>query len=989
MFRDRIKLNFSTFLVVLAFVPCRLLSAASITGPWDEPSALKKWHKITITFDGPNTSESANPNPFTDYRLNIAFTRPDKSTLLVPGYYCADGDAGNTSAASGNKWRAHLAPDQVGTWSYVASFRTGSDVAVSDDPDAGTATAFDGESGILTIQPSDKIAPDPRAAGRLDYVGRHHLQFAETGQYFLKCGADAPENFLAYADFDGNFKSDGRKDNLVKTWSAHIGDWHRGDPVWQLSKGKGIIGAINYLASKGMNAFSFLTLNINGDDRNVFMYTTYNERERFDVSRLDQWEIVLEHGDRMGMYLHFKTQETENELLLDNGDMGVQRKLYYRELIARFSHHLALNWNLGEEINDASHEQKVAWADYFWTHDPYRHHIVIHNGANHYDLLGSASKLTGFSLQTNQTDFSRVFSQTKNYIDRSVAAGKPWVVACDEPGDASHALVPDWDDPGHDNARKNGLWGNIMAGGAGLEWYFGYQHDHSDLTCQDWRSRDAFWDQCRCALQFFANNDIPFWDTHNANQLITSTDAYCLAKAGDVYVVYLKNGGTTNINLPEGDYTVGWYNPRTGGQLLDGALNAVSGPGLVSVGTPPCDPLLDWVVLVRAVTTVPADFDRDHDVDAADLTRLSEDWLRCNDPADTGCEDVLAGSSVRPLGAALAAAAPLIGPVTSVSAGTNGNPPYILQSVTIGGYTVTVDNLRTGTSAGVADVAGHITNADDFDLNNIAARNNPSNALWTITMIGGQSSWVDTNGDLPDFFIFEAGMNDDIEVQAILPRGVLGQKLNISKSNWGDTGLNRKGSPNDGQDIGGLAFAITDLKNASGAPLANSSVIEGIRVTSGTLDPSCFCAVQSLDNQPPQVNAGEDQAAFLVESLLAFQLDGTVSDDGKPEPPVLTAVWSVEDNPDGSSVTFDPSAASEDPIVVVDTVGEYVLRLTANDGPASNYDELTVTAVEASCRYVRENGLLLETDLTGPGGEPDCRINMYDLADLALYWLAQ
>ena len=206
-----------------------------------------------------------------------------------------------------------------------------------------------------------------------------------------------------------------------------------------------------------MNVFSFLTLNIGGDDKNVFPYTTYNERLRMDVSRLDQWEIIFEHADKLGMYLHFKTLETENELLLDKGDLGVERKLYYRELIARFSHHLALNWNLGEEINDASTAQKSAWANYFWTHDPYQHHIVIHNGADHYDLLGSASKLTGFSLQTNRPDFSRVHSQTKNYINRSAAAGKPWVVACDEPGDASHGLITDAEDPTRDNARKNGL----------------------------------------------------------------------------------------------------------------------------------------------------------------------------------------------------------------------------------------------------------------------------------------------------------------------------------------------------------------------------------------------------------------------------------------------------------------------------------------------------------------------------------------------------
>jgi hypothetical protein len=68
---------------------------------------------------------------------------------------------------------------------------------------------------------------------------------------------------------------------------------------------------------------------------------------------------------------------------------------------------------------------------------------------------------------------------------------------CDEPGDASHGLIPDHEDPTRVNARMNALWDTFMAGGAGVEWYFGYQHDHSDLTCQDWRSREKIWEQCR------------------------------------------------------------------------------------------------------------------------------------------------------------------------------------------------------------------------------------------------------------------------------------------------------------------------------------------------------------------------------------------------------------------------------------------------------------------------------------------------------------
>ena len=476
------------------FVLACAARAADISGE------LKKWHKVTLTFDSPKTSETANPNPFLDYRLNVTFKHPEAGkSYVVPGYFAADGNAANTGADAGNKWRVHFAPGEVGAWTYNVAFRKGPNVAVSEDQSAGVSAGFmDGQSGTFRIAPTDKTGRDFRGKGLLQYVGKHHLRFAETGEYFLKCGADAPENFLAYEDFDGDFKTDGHKDELIKDWAPHVKDWRPGDPTWQNGKGKGIIGAVNYLASQGMNVFSFLPMNIAGDDRNVFPYTTYDERERLDCSRLDQWEIVFEHADKLGMYLHFKTLETENEMILDNGQLGPHRKLYYRELIARFGHHLALNWNLGEEINNASHDQKVAWANYFWTTDPYQHHIVIHNmGDPHYDLLGDASKLTGFSLQTNKPDFSQVHRRTRDYVDRSVAAGKPWVVACDEPGDASHGLITDAEDPTRDNARKNALWGNIMAGGAGVEWYFGYKHPHSDLTCQDWRTRANMWRQSR------------------------------------------------------------------------------------------------------------------------------------------------------------------------------------------------------------------------------------------------------------------------------------------------------------------------------------------------------------------------------------------------------------------------------------------------------------------------------------------------------------
>lgn len=34
---------------------------------------LRQWHQVILTFDGPVTSEDANPNPFFNHRLDVTF----------------------------------------------------------------------------------------------------------------------------------------------------------------------------------------------------------------------------------------------------------------------------------------------------------------------------------------------------------------------------------------------------------------------------------------------------------------------------------------------------------------------------------------------------------------------------------------------------------------------------------------------------------------------------------------------------------------------------------------------------------------------------------------------------------------------------------------------------------------------------------------------------------------------------------------------------
>jgi hypothetical protein len=627
---------------VLALAPLVLPRNSDGKGAVGISGELKQWHKVTLTLDGPFAHERDNePNPFTDRAMTVTFTHESGAPhYTVPGYFAADGNAANTSAESGTKWRAHLSPDKPGQWSYAVAFVKGKHVAVSDTK-GEPVRPFDGQTGTFTIAPTDKTGRDFRAKGRLQYVGKHHLQFAGSKEYFLKAGADAPETLLAYADFDGTEpgrKRDARTGEASPTqslhhYAPHVADWKPGDPAWKGGKGKGLIGALNYLAGKGLNAFSFLPYNAGGDGDNVWPFVAREDKFHWDCSKLDQWGIVFDHATAMGRYLHFKLQENEIDdnrrgdqgggapvaESLDGGALGPERRLYCRELIARFGHALALNWNIGEE-NTQSTEEINDMVDYIRATDPYQHHIVIHTFPGQQEkvytpLLGDKSRLTGVSLQNG---WNQTHQRTLKWVAESAKTGRRWVVANDEQGGADTGVPPDLGYAGYDGKAKDGkvvqtaddirqatLWGNLLAGGAGVEYYFGYQLPQNDLICEDFRSRDKSWDYCRIALGFFREHRIPFWEMTNADGLVgndkSDNSKYCLAKPGELYLVYLPKGGTTELDLSAaaGSFGVKWFNPRTGGASRDGSVKSVSGGRKAALGTSPADASADWLVVVR------------------------------------------------------------------------------------------------------------------------------------------------------------------------------------------------------------------------------------------------------------------------------------------------------------------------------------------------------------------------------------------------------
>ena len=598
-------------------VTCSLMFSCDFSPKVQITGELKEWHNITFTFTGPESYEYDTINPFTDYRLDIEFS-DGQQQIIVPGYFAADGNAAETSAGKGNKWRVHFCPPNDGTWNYKVRFLKGKNIAVAEDLSIGEKCFMDGQTGSVTIDKTDKAGQDFRSKGRLRYDGTRYLKHSATGEVFLKGGADSPENFLGYREFDGTYYGGSNKSRSgeaapnsgLHVYEPHIIDWKPGDPQWKNGRGKGIIGALNYLSSKGMNSFYFLTLNILGDGEDVWPYTDRNERYRFDCSKLDQWEIVFSHADKLGLMMHFVLQETENECLLDCGYLDVQRKLYLRELIARFSHHLAITWNLGEEHNPTewspygqTYNDTKKMADFLRNTDPYDNFIVVHTHSNNDQRKKDMTAYLGFkniegpSIQCGNVD--DVHDDAKYWLKQSTDSLHQWVVCLDEIGQHWKGALPDAVDPSHDTIRYKVLWGNLMAGGAGVEWYFGYKFPHSDLSCEDWRSREKLWEQTKVALDFF-HNYLPLSEMQNADEITNDNNDYCLAKEGEIYAVYLPDGKATGIKLPEGQYTVHWFNPREGGDLLTGTIKSVSGGGIVTTGNPPLEDFKDWACIIRS-----------------------------------------------------------------------------------------------------------------------------------------------------------------------------------------------------------------------------------------------------------------------------------------------------------------------------------------------------------------------------------------------------
>ncbi len=630
------------------------------------------WQPPTFTFIGPTSSQTSNtPNPFLQYRLNVSFTGPTNKTLVVPGYY-----------AGSDKWEVVFTPNEEGVWSSVVSFRQGTNISVSLDPNAGTPIAGNGDVNMFNV-----FARDPNASGFFGkgklYNGPYIFTSTNPSELSGNIGSDdvlKTTNSPYVITSDVTVMGDARltadpgvvvafkegvsikavgngaivfsnstvlrpatvdESNISGTVVSFFPDFYYrtlGDgKAWikggtdspecflavNFSPHGGVYGALSYLSGHHVNSIYVLLMNVGGDGNNVWPWISSTDIWHYDVTKLKTWQSIFAYANSHEILLHLILNEGElaNKEVLGKTGLTVQRKLYYREMVARFGYLNAVQWNLSEEYDHHCGGCKLdvndvrSWADYIDALDPYDHSITIHNWGTEEQALIEPGVVDGWSPFWGEERWGTVSYQyrwerginpsyntkvitLRNYAD---TAGHKLPIGLDEadsfePFEASVCTKPSWNwSCGYTAARRELIW-PIYLGGGNLETYLGGQPNQigSPTDPYDFSVWETVWDQMWYARKFIES--FPFWTMTPNNSLLTNATGYVLTNH-DVYAIYLPNGGNGSINLSGTvkNFTLRWYNPRTG--QYQGASKVIQGNGIRSLGNTPDSN--DWVGELR------------------------------------------------------------------------------------------------------------------------------------------------------------------------------------------------------------------------------------------------------------------------------------------------------------------------------------------------------------------------------------------------------
>ena len=269
---------------------------------------------------------------------------------------------------------------------------------------------------------------------------------------------------------------------------------------------------------------------------------------------------------------------------------------YYRYAIARLAPFSNVTWDLGDDLD--------SFRDEAWTHetgtllherDPYKRLATSH--PTHREPQDRASGWFGF---TSIQDWSRA-QHALMLEERQIQlkTGRVIPQANEEYGYEDH--YPAWAPapPGNSaETLRRVAWDIAMAGA------YGTAGESARRGTNVWPDTGGGWingrgDDTMVMLKGYAHmvdffTSFDWWKTEPHDELVGG-GAYCLAKPGEIYAVYLPRAGQVTLKAEPGRYEATWFDAFTGDPAPLGDVS-VSGSSWTSPKAPGWN---DWALLLR------------------------------------------------------------------------------------------------------------------------------------------------------------------------------------------------------------------------------------------------------------------------------------------------------------------------------------------------------------------------------------------------------
>ncbi|MGB3491376.1 MAG: DUF4038 domain-containing protein [Elainellaceae cyanobacterium] len=516
-------------------------SRAEITAP--------QWQEVELSFEASQSYD----NPYTDVEVAVVFTHSDGEQLKRPAFW--DG---------GNVWRVRFAsPTAEGQWSWRSVSSNSADTGLNGLTGQLQADAYGGndplvQHGLLRMSAGDRniIHADGTpflVVGDTPWA----LPFRGTEETVMRYAENRQErgfNTALLMSVQPDREAEGSRDRTaIGSFGVAFEDLAAGqlnqinveyfqtlDTLITILLGHGIVPAYNPVF-QGFGWKGLSTLGAHADPREYARYTRY---------------LIARYGARPALWL-IGADGRGSEPTIEPGGLTTEEWDAYGQPTG-----------LHYSPFDSSHQnrayQSAEWLDFQWAQTGHNAEHLIYKVEAMYD----------------------------NQPPKAIANGEPTYERIGSPTNATGW----WQ--GHEawlNVTSGGTMGHVY--GAGGLWNWKLAADESGWP--DWANTQSSWSE---SIEFEGSRyvgylsrafeGLDFADIERRHDLAGGKLA--LAKPGQLYIVYLPEGGEVNLSGLTTALPYRWFDPQTGEWADSGTVQA--GSGLVAPSEAP------WVLIAAEKT---------------------------------------------------------------------------------------------------------------------------------------------------------------------------------------------------------------------------------------------------------------------------------------------------------------------------------------------------------------------------------------------------